>query len=62
MNKTEIFYYEEVIRISRFRTHGGNGFVIVTGSNLATIKNSVQTIASIVQDWLPNFLQSLQSE
>lgn len=35
---------------------------MVTGSNLATIRNSVDTIARITQDWLPNFLQSLNNK
>ena len=37
----------------------GKGFVIVSQSKRATIKNSEMTIASMTQDWRPKFSQSL---
>ena len=41
-------------------TYFGIGFVMVTGSNLATIRNSVATIARMIQDCRPKVLHSLE--
>ena len=40
-------------------SYRGSGLVIVSQSNLATIKNSVITMDNMTQDWRPNVSQSL---
>lgn len=59
--------YEIHIKSSKLRklllsrsAYRGNGFVIVSQSKRATIKNSVTTMARMTHDWRPKFSQSLR--